>query len=89
MCRDLLRGQRWGLTKAEALGWRDHDPDSTLPNHESIIRIPRVWTAESASLVWGGVNISGLCLNCWFAGPFLPRGSSQSTAPARGLGCSQ
>lgn len=70
--------------KGRALGRRDHDPDHTLPSHYPIIRVPRVWTAESASLGWGGVNISGLCLNCWLAGPFLLHGSPQPTAPARG-----
>lgn len=70
--------------KGRALGWRDHDPDHTLPSVVGIIRVPRVWTAESASLGWGGVNISGLCLNCWLAGPFPLHGSPQPTAPARG-----
>lgn len=88
---DLFKGQKWGLTEAETLGWRgDHDPDSALPNHDPIIRILRVRTAvgQQNLQAWGGAGVPPWAVSeLWSADPFPPLGSSQPTAPARGSEC--
>lgn len=49
---DLLRGQRWGPTKTEALDKRNHDPDPTLPNHAPSSEFQEF--GQQTLQAWGG-----------------------------------